>query len=603
MSSQDKTQMDLSFVPEYEVLGSAPTMLTFNVTLSAPEVEEAAKRSTVSLTAVIDKSGSMAGEKMRLVKQSCNFLLNQLSSTDKMGLVEYDTTVNTVIELARTSDSFKAEAASVIASMQPGSLTNLSGGLFAGVKQQQDNRFVDWDKAMPPAVDDVSTSDASPSSAAAPPIQRPRTRSSSAKATPTPGMLQQARAKVQKTDSDGGKAGNGHAAESSSARFACRTPTSVQRGRTRVFEGLTAGPSEVLEEDALRCVFLFTDGLANVGIINTEELVQTLGQALDKPTIGAGAGAGVRVQTFGFGSDHSEALLGELARHGAGSYYFVEKEEAVPAAFGDALGGLLSVAAQNATMLFKPAPGMEMRAVHTPYKTRTEPDGSWSITIGDMLSEDKKDFLFDVQLPAWEEGVEEEVLVGTLVVSYLDVQGACLRNAEIQCKVKRTKTMSAVAAVANEGVALQKARVETVEVLGAARLAAEAGRIQDARRMLQEALEKVGGGEWDGGSGGSGQLHPLQQRLLDDLKEAMANMHDSVTFMRKGKQLMMAKSMCHGLQKSAYLSDDEEEAEEEAEEEDQQDESRNVCSRGKHSYSNKCQKGMRKRARKECKGC
>ena len=51
----------------------------------------------------------------------------------------------------------------------------------------------------------------------------------------------------------------------------------------------------------------------------------------------------VRIFTFGFGSDHDEKLLLDIASAGQGSYYYIKKEDQIAAAFGDALGGLLSV--------------------------------------------------------------------------------------------------------------------------------------------------------------------------------------------------------------------------------------------------------------------
>eukprot|EP00961_Rhodomonas_salina_P289317 3909633-Rhodomonas_salina.1 len=93
MATENTTNdVQISFTPEYEVVGAEPMKLMFNAHLSAPlVVEDVTKRSTISLTAVIDKSGSMRGAKLELVKKTCNFMLNQLSNTDKMGLVEYDT--------------------------------------------------------------------------------------------------------------------------------------------------------------------------------------------------------------------------------------------------------------------------------------------------------------------------------------------------------------------------------------------------------------------------------------------------------------------------------------------------------------------------------
>ncbi len=43
-----------AFTPEYNVLSSDKTTLTFNVHLRAPEVQNEGKRSTVALSAVID---------------------------------------------------------------------------------------------------------------------------------------------------------------------------------------------------------------------------------------------------------------------------------------------------------------------------------------------------------------------------------------------------------------------------------------------------------------------------------------------------------------------------------------------------------------------
>lgn len=70
MESEEE-MVSLAFKPEFEALpaGSA-TKLTFSAHLLAPEVveEEDSARSIVSLTSVLDKSGSMGGSKLDLVK-------------------------------------------------------------------------------------------------------------------------------------------------------------------------------------------------------------------------------------------------------------------------------------------------------------------------------------------------------------------------------------------------------------------------------------------------------------------------------------------------------------------------------------------------------
>lgn len=43
---------------------------------------------------VIDKSGSMEGERMDLVRETSHFLVDQLKATDLLGVVAYNSTVS-----------------------------------------------------------------------------------------------------------------------------------------------------------------------------------------------------------------------------------------------------------------------------------------------------------------------------------------------------------------------------------------------------------------------------------------------------------------------------------------------------------------------------
>lgn len=62
--------LTLEFQPEYEHLAYGESArLTFSAHMLAPAVEESG-RSIVSLTSVLDKSGSMSGSKLDLVKVS-----------------------------------------------------------------------------------------------------------------------------------------------------------------------------------------------------------------------------------------------------------------------------------------------------------------------------------------------------------------------------------------------------------------------------------------------------------------------------------------------------------------------------------------------------
>ncbi|MCH9650411.1 MAG: von Willebrand factor type A domain-containing protein [Deltaproteobacteria bacterium] len=101
-------------------------LLRFNI--HGREVQTS-QRPPAVLIFVVDTSGSMSEEnRLGLVKSSLNLLLDQLSSTDRVGLVEFGERGRVVLE--PTGDQGRIRAA--IQSLQPGSSTNAEEGLVLG---------------------------------------------------------------------------------------------------------------------------------------------------------------------------------------------------------------------------------------------------------------------------------------------------------------------------------------------------------------------------------------------------------------------------------------------------------------------------------------
>lgn len=112
-------------------------------------------------------------------------------------------------------------------------------------------------------------------------------------------------------------------------------------------------------------ILLFTDGGANRGIVQAyarisllklKDLTYNLGSFCSEQIVKAlDAELGLlrakslvpSVFTFGFGSAPDANMLSKIAEMGNGLYYAIEAAEAIPAAFADCLGGLLSVCAEN----------------------------------------------------------------------------------------------------------------------------------------------------------------------------------------------------------------------------------------------------------------
>jgi hypothetical protein len=260
------------------------------------------------------------------------------------------------------------------------------------------------------------------------------------------------------------------------------------------------------------------------------------------------------------------------------------------------MGGLLSVAAQNVHLEFTPASGVHVNAVHTGFKTTDGSDRRKKIDLGDVLAEEEKDVLFDLSLPPADAQTETEVQIGTLSMSYLDVQGGRLRTMQVTCTVRRASELPQQQE-ADETIALHKARIETAAGLGDAQAAAEAGRYAEARSRLQQA--------WDRVQAVAGGESSLKTQLGNDLLEAMEDVRDRDRFHGGGRGKVAARGKAHRDQRSACLSGSDDEEEEEEEEEAEAGNGAKGgqgCKRGqrgKHSYANACQK----RKRMEAKAC
>lgn len=101
------------------------------VELAAPEAPHHDGRAALKLALVIDRSGSMAGDKMEVTKACAGYLVRRLASGDELAIVAYDDAVNLVAPLAPVHTEGLLAA---IAAIQPGGSTNLSGGWLKGVE-------------------------------------------------------------------------------------------------------------------------------------------------------------------------------------------------------------------------------------------------------------------------------------------------------------------------------------------------------------------------------------------------------------------------------------------------------------------------------------
>src|SRR5262245_3124133 len=103
--------------------------------ITAPAAERKAERLPVNLAFILDRSGSMSGEKIELAKQTITTALGYLDERDRFSVIAYDDQIDVVVESTPASAEARKNAAGRIAAIDARGSTNLSGGWCRGVEQ------------------------------------------------------------------------------------------------------------------------------------------------------------------------------------------------------------------------------------------------------------------------------------------------------------------------------------------------------------------------------------------------------------------------------------------------------------------------------------
>lgn len=300
-------------------------------------------------------------------------------------------------------------------------------------------------------------------------------------------------------------------------------------------------------EAVVRSTFLFTDGLANVGITKADVICAAVE--------GRMAQLGNRrsfVSAFGFGKDHSVEYLQSIARAGQGTYYYVEDEDQIGAAFGEALGGLLSMSYQNVVLSLDLAFGVGFVRGYTSFaidRTAVGEDGASHvrIDIGDMFAEERRDVLVALSLPA----VNDDTVQ---TIGHVRASGFSLRSSReeaascVELKVHR-QTDTLVKLETNPQVQLHWNRHLTSTALRFARENAVRGDLDGARKRLLEARDTVA----DSVSNHQGDVRSLH--FITDINECLEDLRDRRTYENARCEKKMASyEQAHGKQRSCNIA-------------------------------------------------
>jgi Ca-activated chloride channel family protein len=170
------------------------------------------------------------------------------------------------------------------------------------------------------------------------------------------------------------------------------------RNQTDLGGGWLRGAEQValhLEAEGINRALLLTDGLANVGITDRDELTRHAGELRAR---------GVATTTFGVGSDFDEVLLQQMATAGGGNFYYIADAAAITDYVTSEVGEALDVVAREVSLEIT-APEVVVLESLSPFPFERR-GARTVVSLGSMVAEQVAQVVLRLNFPLGEMGRE-----------------------------------------------------------------------------------------------------------------------------------------------------------------------------------------------------
>jgi len=304
----DDAALAVSVLPKHTAIGTegriSETLICVNI--KARDLygeDDETERAPVDVVVVLDVSGSMmSSAKLELCKNTLEMMIQVLQDGDRFGLVTYHSTAKVEFLPQKMTVENKEKVLQKVRALVPLNSTNLSAGIGLAVHEMLA-------------------------------IEKPN----------------EVRSIFLLTDG--------------LPNIGICDPTGLVE-LTRNCLGGSPLPDPESETDGFPCEGSVFQGIRRLCDPENETKIKGKSVALLATTFSAPP---ITVHCFGYGLNHNAKLLREIASAtDGGTYYFVKEDCNVAVAFGDALGGILSVVAQNTVITARvPADAEAMGVVIT----------------------------------------------------------------------------------------------------------------------------------------------------------------------------------------------------------------------------------------------
>ncbi|XP_025814333.1 E3 ubiquitin-protein ligase WAV3-like [Panicum hallii] len=257
------------------------------------------------------------------------------------------------------------------------------------------------------------------------------------------------------------------------------------------------------------------------------------------------------VHTFGFGMDHDAAAMHAIAEATGGTFSFIQNQAVLQDSFAQCIGGLLSVAVQEARVDVECLhPGVRVRTVKSGrYESHVVADGrAASVDVGELYADEERRFLLflDVPVAAGDGAAEDGGVTPLIKVSSTYKDAATGRSVDVACEDASVRRPVVVADMEPcVEVAWELFRVEAAEDIAAARAAAERGEHAKAARILDRRQEA------SAAAGLAGDERCAE--LVAELRELSARVADRREYEQTGRACLLAGMSSHAQQRASTV--------------------------------------------------
>ncbi len=352
------------------IAAEVPSQRVLEIAVTAPAALTNRPRPALNLSLIIDRSGSMQGEKLAYVKEAAVHVLDLLQEQDRVSVVAYDDQITSLSTGVQVSSENRSQLKASIRGLEAGNTTDLSGGWLTGCQH------------------------------------------------------------------------------------------------------IAAGQLE----NGLNRALLLTDGLANRGITDLEELGHHARQLHAR---------GISTSTFGVGEGFNEHLLEQMSNMGGGNFYYIETPRGIPEIFERELKELAAVTAREVEVTLEIPAQVDAQVLGGWKHEKT--GGLLRLSLGDMAASQRREVYVKLLTPP-QAASPELVVTGKVIARGED---SSLHEAKGVLRFTYASQADVQASPADQEVLRRCSSVEVAEAATEALKLERQGERERAKQVLHQAMESA----------------------------------------------------------------------------------------------------------------